>query len=736
MPINVGTLCSGIGVPEKVFSGQAFSDREYEVLFCAEIDKFASAVLDYHYPHVPNLGDIEKIDGYEWEGKIDILVGGPPCQAFSIMGKGLALNDPRGQLTLEYVRLLKEIQPTIAIYENVPQILRAKSNPWGNFLASITEDDAPLRPNSEIVGEDEAVKWTNSGVVVGKTKNIAWTILDAQDYGIPQRRKRVWAVIVDTRKLAKFLGAPPEFDAARLSTVSSEILLDPESQRRTPPTQKGYNTSIARRSFAIGFSANDRGGDAGIELCPTIRSGSHDKSWPNSTGGGAAVAIFDRGAWEVRYLTPYEIEILSGLPAGYTQIPWKGHKVSPDGNRKTVLGNTMAVPCLEHIKLRIEKVLSSYVEFFKQEQEKKMSNTELLIKPTAELLIEPELEGFIPKLQKQEFEILEASILAEGCRDPLTVWQQKNCIVDGHNRYKICKKHNIPFKVEYLSFPDIIEAKVWMGTHQLGRRNLSEHSLLLTRGKLIGLLTRRKRGERRDQPGITNAELCRLLNIKTDKTIRDSLDYSKAIETLSDIQADISEKIEMGDLALTREEVVAIGHLAAVDKQMAQEFLAVPKIPDKRRLSQNFNERCREVREYVNKTYPTVEEQQELAQDPEKWIELKSVSNTDFDEEAWIEVGNSLRRQQLAADFSTKNEELEARGVELGLPKNFTKALEKSWAAQKQNEEPTALDRGKLEYELLPVDLSSYSDAALNAAIARLQKEAERRKDAINQLVA
>jgi ParB-like chromosome segregation protein Spo0J len=90
-----------------------------------------------------------------------------------------------------------------------------------------------------------------------------------------------------------------------------------------------------------------------------------------------------------------------------------------------------------------------------------------------ELEINRELQGLIPALSKPEQDALIASLSAEGCRQPITVWRGKNIIVDGHNRYAICNKLDIPFKVEKLEFKDEARVKIWIINNQLARRNLS-----------------------------------------------------------------------------------------------------------------------------------------------------------------------------------------------------------------------------------------------------------------------
>lgn len=98
--MRVASVCSGIGGCEII------SHRlGWESVFVSEIQPFASAVLARHYPHVANLGDMLKIKGQQYEGKIDIIAGGTPCPSFSHAGKKLGLNDPRGQLTPAFARL-------------------------------------------------------------------------------------------------------------------------------------------------------------------------------------------------------------------------------------------------------------------------------------------------------------------------------------------------------------------------------------------------------------------------------------------------------------------------------------------------------------------------------------------------------------------------------------------------------------------------------------------------------
>lgn len=139
----------------------------------AEIEPFPKAVLRQHNPEVPDLGDMTKVDWKQYHHAADVVVGGSPCQAFSIAGLRKALDDPRGQLMLEYLRACAEIDPEWIIWENVPGVLSAEH---GRAFQSLLEAVAEL--------------WPDGGG--------AWRVLDAQFFGVAQRRERVF-LVVNTR---------------------------------------------------------------------------------------------------------------------------------------------------------------------------------------------------------------------------------------------------------------------------------------------------------------------------------------------------------------------------------------------------------------------------------------------------------------------------------------------------------------------------------------------------------
>lgn len=183
--MRYGSICSGIEA-----ATVAWQPLGWEAAWLSEIEPFPCAVLDRHYPNVPNLGDITADDfatRAKALGDIDLIVGGTPCQAFSVAGLRRSLDDDRGNLTLRFVEICNDINPRFILWENVPGVLNTTDNAFGCFLAGIVGADAPLIPG-------QGQRWTNAGVVAGPQRSAAWRILDAQYFGLAQRRKRVFVV--------------------------------------------------------------------------------------------------------------------------------------------------------------------------------------------------------------------------------------------------------------------------------------------------------------------------------------------------------------------------------------------------------------------------------------------------------------------------------------------------------------------------------------------------------------
>ena len=176
----------------------AWKEFGWRALWVSEIEPAACTILEHYYPDVPNLGDMtalaERVRAREVPAP-DILVGGSPCQAYSVAGARRGLSDPRGALTLAYVQLIDALDavrladgkpPILALWENVPGVLTSRDNAFGCFLGGLAGEDCALEPAGR--------KWTNAGCVFGPQRTIAWRVLDAQYFGVAQRRARVFLI--------------------------------------------------------------------------------------------------------------------------------------------------------------------------------------------------------------------------------------------------------------------------------------------------------------------------------------------------------------------------------------------------------------------------------------------------------------------------------------------------------------------------------------------------------------
>ncbi|MFY9327739.1 MAG: DNA cytosine methyltransferase [Georgfuchsia sp.] len=191
--MRFGSVCSGIEA-----ASVAFNPLGWKAAWLAEIEPFPSAVLAHHYPTVPNLGDMTKIAAMVDAGEIeapDLFCGGCPCQSFSVAGMRKSLGDERGNLTLEFIRIADAIDrvrrntgkpPVWVFYENVPGILNTADNAFGSFLGGLCGDESAI--------DAPAGGWPGAGVVAGPSRVVAWRTLDAQFFGVAQRRKRVFVL--------------------------------------------------------------------------------------------------------------------------------------------------------------------------------------------------------------------------------------------------------------------------------------------------------------------------------------------------------------------------------------------------------------------------------------------------------------------------------------------------------------------------------------------------------------
>lgn len=212
-PIRFGSVCSGIEA-----ASVAWHPLGWRAAWLSEIEPFPSAVLAHHYPDVPNLGDMTQLPARVASGEIpapDVFCGGTPCQAFSVAGLRRSLDDARGNLSLTFceianaidtVRVARGEPECIVFWENVPGVLSTKDNAFGCFLAGLAGEDDPLEPAGG--------KWTNAGAVFGPRRTVAWRVLDAQYFGVAQRRRRLF-VVASARNGFNPLAVLFEFDGVR-----------------------------------------------------------------------------------------------------------------------------------------------------------------------------------------------------------------------------------------------------------------------------------------------------------------------------------------------------------------------------------------------------------------------------------------------------------------------------------------------------------------------------------------
>lgn len=288
------SVCSGIEA-----ASVAWEPLGWEPTAFSEIEKFPRAVLTHHFPDVPLHGDFTTIQGNEY-GAVDLLVGGTPCQSFSVAGLRGGLDDDRGNLALEFARLAQRVRPRWILWENVPGVL---SSNGGRDVGSI------LGAMGEL-----GYGW-------------AYRILDAQHFGVPQRRRRIFLVghLGDYRRAAA-------------------VLFERHSLRGHP---------APRQRQALQVASHDG---------PAVADGLPSVAQCLTTGTGQRfdpeTETLVPDATSVRRLTPIECERLQGFPDNWTRIPWRGKPAEecPDGPRYKAVGNSMAVPVMNWIGQRIQTV--------------------------------------------------------------------------------------------------------------------------------------------------------------------------------------------------------------------------------------------------------------------------------------------------------------------------------------------------------------------------------------------
>jgi DNA (cytosine-5)-methyltransferase 1 len=345
--MNYLSVCSGIEAATAAWHPLGWAPVAF-----SEIERFPSAVLAHRYPNVPNLGDMTRYR--EWDiADLDLLVGGTPCQSFSVAGLRAGLDDPRGNLALVFLGMVERFRPRWVVWENVPGVLSSSGGrDFGAFLGGLGQ-----------LGYGWAYRVLDAQYVR----------VDSHPSAVPQRRRRVFVV-----------GC-----AGGERNCAASVLFEPESMSGHP---------APRRTAGEGVAGATRGGatpcDWPADVAPTLnahfgeKQGLEDQHAFNGAGlftpvlfdptqitskanrsnpqpgdpahtlarGMAAPVLAQSHA--VRRLTPRECERLQGFPDDFTLIPYRGKAAEdcPDGPRYKALGNSMAVNVMSWIGQRIAMV--------------------------------------------------------------------------------------------------------------------------------------------------------------------------------------------------------------------------------------------------------------------------------------------------------------------------------------------------------------------------------------------
>ena len=316
------SLCSGIEA-----ASVAWGPLGWEAVGFCEIEEFPSAVLAHRFPPVPNYGDMTQLEGKNL-GTVDIVVGGTPCQGFSIAGKRGGLADERSGLAMHFVRIVSEILPMWIVWGNVPGAFSTNGGrDFGTFVRALA----------------------------GCGYHLAWRVLDAQFFGVPQRRRRLFVVghSGDWRYPASVLFEPESLRGHLAPGGKAETAAASGAEGGAGACRgTACVTQALTRSFGCGGADDNRaqGGfyipvmpplTTSVARCLTSRTERYDFE--------TETLIPSHG---VRRITPLEAERLQGFPDGWTDIPWRG-RPAPDRLRYRALGNAMCVNVMRWLGERI-----------------------------------------------------------------------------------------------------------------------------------------------------------------------------------------------------------------------------------------------------------------------------------------------------------------------------------------------------------------------------------------------
>jgi DNA (cytosine-5)-methyltransferase 1 len=334
--LTFGSVCSGIEA-----SQLAFKPFGFEQLWSSEIADFPSKVLDFHYPTIANVGDMLQIPQLVLDKKIkapDLLCGGTPCQAFSLAGCQNGLLDERGQLTMTFIDIANAIdkrrkeekkEECIVLWENVEGVLNDRTNAFGNFISGLAGYDEEIKVK----------KWSKSGFLKGKTRNVAWRVLDAKFFGLPQQRKRLFVI------------------AGGKSFQADEVLFEIDTIDIVKKIKNNLKSSENNVLDLFNITKKEkinkkvfRKGENKFEVFRNYTDCLYSAYATKWNGNAAAyndslyIAQNDR----IRRFTPLECERLMGFPDNYTLI-----EGSSDTSRYHAVGNSWAVPVVKWIGEKI-----------------------------------------------------------------------------------------------------------------------------------------------------------------------------------------------------------------------------------------------------------------------------------------------------------------------------------------------------------------------------------------------
>ena len=345
----------------------------------SEIEKFPCAVLQHHFPDIPNLGDITKITEEQIKslGRIDLIVGGFPCQDVSVSGKRKGFKDENGHLTrsglfftamqiVEWARKHNGLR--FVLFENVKGLF--SSNKGADFATVV----------NEMVGGAFSApkKWHTEGCAVGDRGFLEWCLLDAQWFGLAQRRPRVFAladfgdwsnrppILLESKSMSGYTAPSRETlkdnsgstadGVARCITTGEGFRYDWETCTLiSSPYVASPNSNASGRNTPMVFKQNDTALCFNVNAQPDEMKFDPDISSTLTTSQYAGV--LKEGL--VRRLTPLECERLQGFPDNWTAIPFRG-KAASGGPRYKALGNSMPVHVMRWIGERINLATELY----------------------------------------------------------------------------------------------------------------------------------------------------------------------------------------------------------------------------------------------------------------------------------------------------------------------------------------------------------------------------------------